>query len=216
MNNSTDTAELSNPLSSAIEDARAVAAEQVTAAWQLHVDRVREQLESGWREQIEQIFRERFGEVESRLQQEFEAAVASRAQDRIDKSVGLARSSARRELTEHLNHLVRRLKQAETREVWIRTLLDATAEFCGRAALFAVSGKSLKFEGGKGMDGAVDMPLASAPAFANAVESKDTVVSAGSQRELSQAIAALAGDSREKDLPVSHGASSNSGSRPLC
>jgi hypothetical protein len=200
MDNSTDTAEVSNPLRSAIDDARAGAAEQVTAAWQLHVDRVRERLDSGWHDQIEQIFRDRFDEVESRLQQELETAVASRAQDQVEKSVGLARSSARRELTEDLNHLVRRLKQAETREVWIKTLLDATADFCGRSALFAVHGKNLKFEGGKGMEGAVDIPLVSAPAFANAVESKDTVVSAGSKRELSEAIAEIAGDGPGKKI----------------
>ncbi|HUS07088.1 MAG TPA: hypothetical protein VMZ52_12355 [Bryobacteraceae bacterium] len=192
--------EVSSPLKSAIDDARASAAEQVTAAWQLHVDRIREQLDTGWREQLEEIFQERFAEIEGRLQQDLAAQVDHRTQQHVERSVGLARTSARRELTEHLNHLARRLKHSESRPIWIRTLLDATQNFCGRGALFAVNGKNLKFEAGNGLSGAVEIPLASAPAFANAVESRDTVVAMASRRELSEAIAALAGESADKKI----------------
>jgi hypothetical protein len=48
-------------------------------------------------------------------------------------------------------------------------------------------------------DGEVpEIPIASAPAFSGAIESKDTVVSAGSPRELSQTLSSLLGDASDR------------------
>ena len=46
---SMDDNQTASELRSAIEEAQALAREQIAAAWQLQVDRVREQLEAGWR-----------------------------------------------------------------------------------------------------------------------------------------------------------------------
>jgi len=50
-------------LKAAIDQARSLAREQVAAVYQLHIDRVREELESGWRERLDEIFEERFIDV---------------------------------------------------------------------------------------------------------------------------------------------------------
>ena len=62
-------------LKAAVEQARSLAREQVAAAWQLHIERVREELEVGWRERLDQIFNERFDDVESRLREGFATSV---------------------------------------------------------------------------------------------------------------------------------------------
>lgn len=190
-------------LEAAIAEARSLAREQVAAAWQLHIDRVREQLESGWRESIDEIFDARFADIESRLRTEFDEAVSERASRHLEDSAAFARVAARRSLTEELNQIVRRLEQAESRETWIRTLLESTADYCGVAALFLITSRGLQFQGARGVEvpanaPAAEVPLTSAPAFANAIEAADTVVTAGSPKELSQTVVALLGDASER------------------
>jgi len=94
------------------------------------------------------------------------------------------------------------LKNAESREIWISTLLESTDGFCSRAALFAVNSKNLRFEGGKGIGAAIAIwkriSGASAPAFQNVVDSKETVVAIGTSGELSDAIAEFLGDTSSK------------------
>jgi hypothetical protein len=189
----------------AIADGQALAREQLGAVWQLHVERVREQLEAGWHEQIEHILQERFSEIATRLQSDFDRAVGTRSRELAEKASLMARTAAQRELTGQLNQTARRLEQAENREVWIRTLLEATDGFCSRAALFALNGKSLRYEGGKGIgdDGNVleaEIPIASAPAFQNAADSMDTVIALGTRSELSDAAADFLGNTSSKKI----------------
>jgi hypothetical protein len=196
----------SDPISEmkqALEETRALTREQLGAAWQLHSDRIREQLDSGWHVQIDRIFEERFGEVSARLQEDFDRAVSAKAAEHAEMQMNMARVAAQRHLTEQLNHTARRLKNAESREVWISTLLESTNGFCSRAALFAVNSKNMRFEGGKGIGGddrnlEADIPVASAPAFQNVVDSKETVVAIGTSGELSDAIAEFLGDTNSK------------------
>jgi hypothetical protein len=190
-------------LKNAIADAQALAREQLGAVWQLHIEKVREQLEAGWHEQIDHIFEERFSEINARLQGDFDRAVSVRSRELADKAALMARTAAQRELTAQLNQTARRLEQAENREVWIRTLLEATDGFCARAALFALNGKTLSYEGGKGIGDdenvfEAEIPLASAPAFQNAADSRDTVIALGSRRELSDVAADFLGDTSNK------------------
>ncbi len=189
----------------AVADAQSAMQEQLGAVWQLQVDRVREQLESGWQEQIGQIVQERFSGIADRLQADFDRALHVRAMELSDKAAFMARTAAQRELTEQLNQTARRLDQAESREVWIRTLLEAANGFCARAALFAINGKNLWYEDGKDIPEAANareagFPLASAPAFQNAVHSKDTVIALGTPRELSHAAAGFLGDTSGKKV----------------
>lgn len=175
-------------LSSAVREAKETALEQVSAAWQMQVDRVRSQLEAGWREQLQQVLADRFADIETALAQAFEQAVEAKTREASERASVEGKASARGELTAQINHVARGLRQAENREVWIRTLLEATADFCGRAALFAITGKkTARFEGGLsiGDEGGSEFNLGDAPAFLNAVESKDTVVAMATRRELS-------------------------------
>jgi len=189
----------------AIAGAQALAREQLVAVWQLHVERVREQLEAGWQEQIDQIFQERFSEITVQLQADFENAVDHRSREMAVKASLMARTAAQREMTAQLNQTARRLEQAESREVWIRTLLEATDGFCSRSALFAITGRNLRYEGGKGIgeEGDVleaDFPLAAAPAFQSAADSLDTVVALGTRGELSSTVADFLGDTSTKKV----------------
>ena len=170
-------------LNEAVSDAKMLAREQVAAAWQIHSDRVREQLESGWREVLDRIFEQRFAEVESRLREGFERALASR-------------QGARQNLTELLNGAVRQLQQAESAEAWTSTLIQTASSFCGTAGLFAVLGNKLRFQAAAGVTPPADpaqteVSLQTAPAFAGAVESGDTVVTTGTPEQVSDLVVSL-------------------------
>ena len=169
-------------LKTAVDQARSLAREQVAAAWQLHIERVREELESGWRERLDQIFDERFDEVESRLREGFVQPLQT----------SLARH--RKEVADGLNETARRLRSAETQHEWSRTLTEAAARHCGRAVLFSVTAKGLT------MGDHPAIPVTAAPAFGSAIESKDTVVAVGTPRELSQTVTALLGDASKKKV----------------
>lgn len=161
-----------DPLANAVADAQALAKEQVQAAWQLHLDRVREQLEAGWRESLKRVFTERYSEVEAKLRDSFETAVADRTRQQVDAGLGPAVAGARRETAEHVNNFARRLRSAESRDEIRRSLVDAADEYSSRV-VFLESG---------------ELDFAAAPALANALESKDTVVAAGTPGELSEGV----------------------------
>jgi hypothetical protein len=195
MDNSPETAAAPPELTAAIADSRTLAREQIMAAWQI--------LETGWRDAVEHVFDERFAEIEARLRNSFDQAVSDRTAGRIDAACASARAEAHREFAEKWNQTARRLKDAEGRDVWIHTLLDATAPFCEKAALFLLTPRGLKLEGARGASppqhvAAAEIPLASAPAFSTSVESADTVIAQGTPRELSQTVAALLGDASGK------------------
>jgi hypothetical protein len=150
-------------------------------AWQTHIERVREQLESGWREPLQAIFEQSFAELEQKV------------------SADAAQS--RREFVESLNNLARRIRSAEDRAEAVRTLLDGAAEYCRTAAVLSVIPGGLRFEGARGShaqhgraEPGAEIPFDTAPAFSNAVESQDTVVAAGTSRELSPEISSLLAD----------------------
>jgi gas vesicle protein len=196
--------EINADLKKAIAEARADVREQLTAAWLMHIDRVREQLESGWKSQLDHAVDERFDEIDERIQQQFRDATADQTR-RAEAQMEQARQSTRAVTTSYLNQMARRLKQAESREIWIRTVLEAASEFSGRAALFAVTGKKLRFESGIGIgEGAgqpgKEAPLENAPAFQDAVQSMETVVAAGTKRELSETMAEFLGAEQGKKI----------------
>src|SRR5690348_3673549 len=88
--------------------------------------------------------------------------------------------SARRQTTEKLNSVARRIRQAESRDDAVRAVLDGAGEFASTVLLFSVAGTGLRYEG----EPSVTIPLSSAAAFANAIESKDTVVAARTASQL--------------------------------
>ena len=187
----------------AVADAEALAREQVSAAWQLQVDRIRDLLDSEWRQQLDAIFTQRFSEVHQHLERRYAETVNKVAKLQVEQGLAAARETAFRQITESLNQTARRMKQASSREVWIQAFLERAADFCGRAALFAVKGKSVHYEGGLGVESETgetlgEFTLESAPAFGHAVESKDTVVTMATPGELSESVTRVFGEGTER------------------
>ena len=131
------------------------------------------------REQIEQILEERM------------AALTAGVEEAVAETL----LSMRRELADKLNQSVRRLRAFETTEEWGKTLVEATQGFCDRAALFTLGGATLHAEAARNVAGdlTVNVPLDSAPAFASAVESRDTVVAMRTSGEMSKTLASWLG-----------------------
>jgi hypothetical protein len=104
---------------------------------------------------------------------------------------------AKRQLTERLNQTARRLRLSETEAQWSTTLVEATQDFSDRAAVFTVKNQVLRLQAARGMaTGPLpEIPLASAPAFAAAAESGDTIVAMRVAGELSEPLAKLVGES---------------------
>lgn len=181
------------PLKDILAEARDTARDQLTAAWQIEIERAREQLATGWRTHVERVFEERFAELSTQVEQCFAAE--------LDTLLARAASKVRHDTANRLNHAVRRIRNFENEDDWSRAFVDATEGYCGRALLFAVNGKSLRLEAGRGISSQAridNTPLESAAAFAGAVESRDTIVALRTRGELSGPIAELLGESAEQ------------------
>jgi hypothetical protein len=139
------------------------------------------------REQIEQIFEERM------------TALTAGVEEAVAESLAGARS----EIAGKLNQSVRRLRSCENGAQLSAALLEATQGFCDRAALFQLIGGVLQFQAARNIEGTVaDFPLQSAPAFASAVESRDTVVAMRIAGEMSGPVAALVGEAEDRKFYV--------------
>jgi hypothetical protein len=181
-------------LDEVLADAKAIARDQLHAASQLQLDRLHEQLAATWHSDLEGIFDERLAEAAARI----EAWHQSESGSRVATLAANARASGRRDLSEQLGQAVRRLRQFESEQQWGQVLLDATRGFCARAALFVVNGPALELRAARGIETsgvALKLPLALAPAFASAVESRDTVVAMRTRGELSEAVGSVVGES---------------------
>ena len=91
----------------------------------------------------------------------------------------------RREMATSLNQSVRRLRVFESEAQWSSALAEAAASFCTRALVFTVSANTLRLQG-------VDLtpiPVATVPAFAAVIESKDSIVAMRTRGELSAGLA---------------------------
>ena len=141
---------------------------------------MREQLDSGWREAIDQIFDERFAEVEGRLYDSFETAVSARATAVAEEKATYVRSSARRDLDRLVESDGTQVEAGGKPRCMAIPCWMPRTRFAGRAAFFLVTPRGLKIEGARGAampEGEVPDTDASAPAFGGAIESKDTVIS---------------------------------------
>jgi hypothetical protein len=171
---------------------------QLAAAWQLHIERVEEQLRQDWQTNLGLIVDERFGEFTTRFDVEVRAASENRtaAQDE------LVSSGARLKWSAQFNQITRRLDQAEDMAAWTAALLDGALAGAPCAFLFSVLSGELVFEGSRAPEGetypALDglrLPLDSVPAFQGVVESLDTVIASASEAEISATlVSALALD----------------------
>jgi hypothetical protein len=190
------------------ERERRTAEEQIAAAWQLHVESVQDLLERGWQEHLVKALEERFEAFREAFSQQLE----SRLEQRAAQERAQAASAAMRALGERLNQIARRLAQAENAAGWAAALLDGALEFAPRAVLFSISGGKIRYEDHRATaDFALAqppqeaVPLDSAPAFRNVLESMDAVISLASAGELSAPLSeALDGDEEKRIclLPV--------------
>ena len=93
-----------------------------------------------------------------------------------------------RALAESLNRAARRILQAAKQAEWNSAVLDGASEFCSQAALFTVQGNQARLESATFGAGEVMVPLADAPALADALATREPVAAAWSVRELSPAL----------------------------
>jgi hypothetical protein len=102
----------------------------------------------------------------------------------------------KRQLTERLNQAARRMRMSETETQWSSALVDATRDFADRAAVFTVREGRLRLRAARGIElgSLLEVPLASAPAFASASESGDSIVAMRQASELSEPVARLVGE----------------------
>jgi hypothetical protein len=102
----------------------------------------------------------------------------------------------KRQLTERLNQAARRLRMSETEVQWATALVEATSDFSDRAAILTVAAGHLRLRAVRGMAAGTlpDIPLGSAPAFAAAAESRDTIFAMRLASELSAPFAKLVGE----------------------
>ena len=179
-----------------LADANDIVREQLALAWREHIERVRDVLEAQWPERMERTLEETVAGLAARLEEEHQDALEARVQQAHRSS-----EAARRELIQKLNQITRRLRGFEDERQWSNTLVDATRGFCGRAALFLVRDRKLHLETTRNFDDAdlaEDVPLAHAPAFAAAIETRDTLVAMRSGSELSKGVAAYLGEGDSK------------------
>jgi hypothetical protein len=127
------------------------------------------------------------------LKREFEAGCAE------------AKRTSRAELAHELNQLLRRFRQYQSEGEWVRTLLDAAAHFAEQAAVFVVRGAAAESRGQVNLPLAegLSFPVATAAAFAAAVESKDPVIALRSAGEVGEALSN--GSERVHLFPVLNG-----------
>ena len=172
----------------------------MSAAWQLHIERIEEQLHSGWRDHVGQVFEERFAELSARLADEFDRSVA----ERVAVLAGERVRAEGRAAFEKLDLSVRRLSQAQASGEWAAALLDAVSGYCRRCLLFSVALRSVIAEGARGFDEAAadysgrEIRLQSAPAFATAIETRDVVIAQRSSGEISEDLAAWVGEAEQE------------------
>ena len=105
---------------------------------------------------------------------------------------GLAAQAAR-EREERLRGLqlaARSLRQAESTAQWVQILADAAAPLAESVCFFRVDGEKLRCEAARGMEAVCqEVALADAPAFRQAVDSRETVVCLFAASQLSAAVA---------------------------
>lgn len=187
----------SSALREALADAQIAARDQISQVWHSQVERLQQQLQNAWSEQVEHIVDQRLAGLAALAGAEFAKTVDRRVIEERDNLRPHLRAEARRELTAQLNQAARRMAQSASAVEWSSALLDSTRDFCDRAALFSVVGETMRCEN-------VSAPLASrarelvgqsvalaaAPAFASVAGGNDPLVVIRSAGELGEVVAA--------------------------
>ncbi|MDX2269989.1 MAG: hypothetical protein NW208_17940 [Bryobacter sp.] len=108
-----------------------------------------------------------------------------------------SRAESRQELGRQLGEALRVMRVAADAQEWKNAVLEAAAPFAGLAALFQVSENRFTLEGVRGVAGELEtnfsLEYGEAAAFQNALESKDIVVAARTDSEVSPYVMSLKG-----------------------
>lgn len=141
------------------------------------------ELASGaWKTQFERQIRDLVNAMEA----DFETASKARAAE--------SDARTRRELSEELNQRVRRLRQAAGRSALFTALIDASAPYCRRAAVFSFDPQQARAEAQRNLGvETLTFPAQQGAAFLSAIETRDPVVAASSGSEISPTLASAAG-----------------------
>lgn len=169
--------------------------DQLGAAWQLQLEQVTQLLEQGWRDHLAHAVDERFAGIAASVETETARRVAE-ATEAAEAAAQEAAAAEIRRSTERLNQTARRLEQSGDAEAWGAALLDGLHAFAPHVAMFSVLTGRLRYEGhrasgGRNLDrlASIDVPVNDAPAFANVLESLDTVIALATPGELSEPLA---------------------------
>jgi hypothetical protein len=115
-----------------------------------------------------------------------------------------AARTVRLQITDELNHFLRRLRQYRTEGEWVSAVVDAASRFAPQIAVFALSNGVLSVRGHHGLNLSekLSFAVASAGAFASAVATKDPVIALRTPSEVSQALAASDVSERVCVIPI--------------
>lgn len=130
------------------------------------------------------------------LKQDYEAACARSAR------------TARSQITDELNQSFRRLRQYQTEGEWVSAVLDAAARFVQQIAVFSLNNGVAVLRGKYNLNlpEKLSFPMASAAAFAGAIQAKDPVVAMRRPSEVTEALSAADSNERAHIFPITNGA----------
>ncbi|MGO9261061.1 MAG: hypothetical protein ACLQU1_32845 [Bryobacteraceae bacterium] len=166
---------------------------------------------------VETLERERheFAELREHDQQEFAESLGRERQEfansreRERQLVAELRKHERREFADRLNQAVRRIRQSGDWEELSATLVDAAAVFSGGAAWLRVADGTARGGPIRGVPEeaeerfrSLEIPLADAAALAGAVESRDPVIAAIAEGQVSAALLSLPGHPTEGRVAI--------------
>lgn len=131
-------------------------------------------------------FERQINALVSSVEAEVETALAAR--------VAEAALRTRREVSEDLNQRIRRLRQAGQNETVLVSLIDSSAPYSRRAAVFCFDGDEARAQAQRNLGAeTLVFPSEQAAAFLAAIETRDPVVAASSGSEISPTLASAAG-----------------------
>jgi hypothetical protein len=128
--------------------------------------------------------------------------------DELESAIAGAQQQSALEVAETLKQIVRRLRLTEDESEALSLVVSSTGPYCQKAAAFVFEVEQARLLASRGLDAAeLAIDLKQAAAFFSAVETRDPVVAAASESELSkelfpQAIAGFSDGERVFLFPV--------------
>jgi hypothetical protein len=126
----------------------------------------------------------------------------------FDSAVSQSVRAARCQISNELNHCLRRLRQYREQAEWVSAVLDLASRFVNQIALFGVEKANLKLLGTCRLELPIDLSFAvsSAGAFADAIDSRDPVIALRTAANVSEHLSVADSAERAHIIPISNGA----------